>query len=199
MRNLPFSLPVALILSLALMLFSVAPAPAADHTNADSGVSADAAEQREREAQVWDWAEQSHWIQDGDPDAPRILYTFTDPNCPYCRQFWQATRPWVEAGEVQLRHIMVGILAPDSPAKAATLLAAGDPASALQSHYHDSETLEGLAQSREIEERIYDNNQLFDTLGLVATPTTLYRNGDRLAHVQGMPEEQTLIEMMGSE
>ena len=52
------------------------------------------------EAQTWQLLSESHWIQDGDVDAPRVIYTFTDANCPYCRQFWQEVRPWVEAGEV---------------------------------------------------------------------------------------------------
>ncbi|WP_444677058.1 thiol:disulfide interchange protein DsbG [Halomonas sp. E19] len=86
------------------------------------------------DAQLWQDLEQSHWIQDGDPAAPRVLYTFTDPNCPYCVRFWEMARPWVEAGEVQLRHVMVGILQPNSPAKAAALLGADDPAAALHNH-----------------------------------------------------------------
>ena len=63
--------------------------------------------------------EKSRWIKDGDDKAPRVVYVFTDPNCPYCMQFWQMARPWVESGKVQLRHIMVGILAPSSSLKSA--------------------------------------------------------------------------------
>jgi thiol:disulfide interchange protein DsbG len=157
------------------------------------------AEREAREAQVWEWAEQSDWIQDGDREAPRVLYTFSDPECPYCRRLWEASRPWVEAGEVQLRHIMIGVLAPQSPAKASTLLGAEDPAAALNAHYGEGEEAEGLAQPREIEERVYDNNQLFETLGLAVTPTTLYRDGDRLTHVQGLPDDDELETMMGGE
>ncbi|MDN3519965.1 thiol:disulfide interchange protein DsbG [Halomonas ramblicola] len=151
----------------------------------------------ERFAEVWRELEDSHWIADGDPDAERILYTFTDPNCPYCRRFWQDTRPWVEAGEVQLRHIMVGILESDSPAKAASLLGAEDPAAALRAHSGPGEEIEAGPQPREIEERVYANNQLFDSLGFVATPTTLYRDGDRVERLQGVPEPEALKEAMG--
>src|SRR5690554_2530307 len=83
---------------------------------------------------LWQRLEDSHWIADGDSQASRVVYTFTDPNCPYCHQFWESARPWVESGEVQLRHVMVGILAQDSPAKAATLLGAENPAAALHAH-----------------------------------------------------------------
>ncbi|MCH4563442.1 MULTISPECIES: thiol:disulfide interchange protein DsbG [Halomonas] len=147
-------------------------------------------------AELWKRLENSHWILDGDPDAQRVVYTFTDPNCPFCRQLWKEVRPWVEAGEVQLRHIMVGVLGQDSPAKAAALLGADDPASAL--HEHESgESIAPSAQPREIEEQVYDNNQLFEELGLIATPTTMARDGDRLIRTQGMPDDEHLLELMG--
>ncbi|MEQ6890348.1 thiol:disulfide interchange protein DsbG [Halomonas sp. CS7] len=152
-----------------------------------------------QEAEVWQALEQSHWIADGDPDAERILYTFTDPNCPYCERFHAQSRPWVEAGRVQLRHIMVGILKSDSPAKAAALLGADDPAQALQAHQQSESGIEVSAQPREIEEQVRANNQRFEGLGLIATPTTYYRRDDgRLEQVQGAPEEARLIELMGS-
>jgi len=148
-------------------------------------------------AEVWERLEQSHWIQDGNAEAPRVVYTFTDPNCPYCRQFWETTRPWVEAGEVQLRHIMVGILASSSPAKAATLLGAEDPAASLHAHSDGGEEVVPTAQAREIEEQVYANNQLFDELGMIATPSTLFRDGDRVDRVQGLPNDERMIEVMG--
>lgn len=151
-----------------------------------------------RDAEVWERLERSHWILDGDPDAERVVYTFTDPNCPFCRQFWKEARPWVEAGEVQLRHIMVGVLGQDSPAKAAALLGADDPATALHDH-ESGNSIAPSAQPRDIEEQVYDNNQLFEELGLIATPTTVARDGDRLVRVQGMPEPAQLVELMGGE
>jgi len=154
---------------------------------------------RAQEAEVWQTLEESHWIRDGDPDAERILYTFTDPNCPYCARFREQSRPWVEAGRVQLRHIMVGILESDSPAKAAALLGADDPPRALQAHQRSDSGIAASAQPREIEEQVRANNQLFEGLGLMATPTTYYRGDDgRLEQVQGAPQEARLIEMMGS-
>ncbi len=155
------------------------------------------------EAETWELLEKSRWIQDGNPDAPRVIYTFTDANCPYCRQLWQQTRPWVEAGKVQLRHIMVGILAPNSPALAATLLGADDPSAALHRHSEGDE-LSPSAQPREIEEQVYANNQLFEELGLYATPTSAFlrdsESGNvRIDRFQGLPTSERLIEMMGSE
>ncbi|MEQ6916102.1 thiol:disulfide interchange protein DsbG [Halomonas aquatica] len=152
-----------------------------------------------QEAEVWRRLEQSHWIRDGDPKAQRILYTFTDPNCPYCARFHEQSRPWVEAGRVQLRHIMVGILRNDSPAKAAALLGADDPVTALQDHQASEGGIAASAQPREIEEQVLANNQLFEGMGLMATPTTYYRNDDgRLERVEGAPDEARLAAMMGT-
>lgn len=155
------------------------------------------------EAQTWQLLSESHWVQDGDVEAPRVIYTFTDANCPYCRQMWQDVRPWVEAGEVQLRHIMVGILAPDSPGKAAAILGADDPSATLHAHESGQQEIDASAQSREIEEQVYANNQLFEELGLYATPTSVFQRETesgsvRLDRIQGMPSDERLIEMMGS-
>jgi thiol:disulfide interchange protein DsbG len=66
-------------------------------------------------AKVWAKMEKSHWIRTA-TKTPRTVYLFSDPNCPYCNMFWEQARPWVKAGKVQLRHIMVGIIREDSPA-----------------------------------------------------------------------------------
>lgn len=153
------------------------------------------------EAQTWQLLEESHWIQDGDPKAPRIVYTFTDPNCPYCQQLWEASRPWVDAGEVQFRHIMVGILKPQSPAQAAALLGAENPGEALAAH-KQGQKIAASAQPRDVEQQVLTNNQLFEELGLYATPTSAFqrRTQDgvlRIERIEGMPSQERLTEMMG--
>lgn len=148
---------------------------------------------------MWQRLEDSHWIADGDADAARIVYTFTDPNCPYCHQFWESARPWVEAGEVQLRHVMVGILTQDSPAKAAALLGAENPAAALHAHSSGEEPIAPSAQPHDIEERVYHNNQLADEMGVYVTPAIFYRDGERLERVDGVPSDEHLELVMGNE
>lgn len=85
-------------------------------------------------AGVWKQLEGSRWIADGKPDAPRTIYMFTDPNCPYCNKFWSDARPWVDSGKVQIRHVLVGILTPTSEGKAAALLADKNPSAALAAY-----------------------------------------------------------------
>ncbi|EHF2631074.1 thiol:disulfide interchange protein DsbG [Salmonella enterica subsp. enterica serovar Panama] len=59
--------------------------------------------------EMWHKQGESLWIEDGNNSAPQKVYVFFDPHCPYCIEFWQTVRPWVDSGKVQLRLIPVGI------------------------------------------------------------------------------------------
>ncbi len=109
----------------ALLVLATAPAPAAQWTGAI---------QRQGAAPTTlDDLSHARWIADGRDDAPRKVYVFMDANCRYCTKFWSDARPWVDSGKVQLRHIMVAVIAPSSAGKAAALLADADPARRLGS------------------------------------------------------------------
>lgn len=152
--------------------------------------------------QAWNKLEHTNWVADGSDDAPRTIYMFTDPNCPYCHQFWQAARPWVKAGQVQIRHILVGLLKPSSAPKAATILGAKNPSAELnksERQYDDggikpmSDVPDGLMRE------IGDNTDLMKSLGLFATPTIFYRNASGNVQVKrGLPQGKEMIKVMGS-
>ena len=38
--------------------------------------------------QMWAQLQEGNWVTDGSDDAERVVYTFTDPNCPFCSMFW---------------------------------------------------------------------------------------------------------------
>ena len=42
---------------------------------------------------MWEKLKESTWIADGSDTAETIVYAFTDPNCPYCKRFWNDARP----------------------------------------------------------------------------------------------------------
>lgn len=123
-RRRPYPLRLAAVVWLGLAL---TPALAQERSTAPHPLEVEG-------ATVWPQVERSHWIQDGSDKAPRIVYVLTDPNCPFCNKLWVDARPWVSAGKVQLRHVMVGILTATSAGKAAALLADKEPAAALVSH-----------------------------------------------------------------
>lgn len=152
-------------------------------------------------AKTWKLLEESTWIADGSKNAPRVIYTFTDPNCPYCNKFWNDARPWVKTGKVQLRHVMVAILTPTSQGKAAALLAANDPQAALAQHeqQHAKGGVKALSQVPEKTRTQLDANQkLMQQLGSSATPTIFYKDASgNLQKMQGAPPAEMLSKIMG--
>lgn len=152
---------------------------------------------------AWAQLESAAWVRDGREDADTIIYEFTDPNCPYCHKFWQTARPWVEAGKVQIRHVLVGILKQDSAPKAATILAADDPEAAFargEANYDDG----GIAVAEDIpdsaRQKINANNDLMKSLGYFATPTILYKKDDGDVGVkQGLPQGDEIKAILGPE
>ncbi|MBU0851017.1 MAG: thiol:disulfide interchange protein DsbG [Gammaproteobacteria bacterium] len=151
--------------------------------------------------EMWQRLESSTWIQDGAVEAPRIVYLFSDPNCPYCNMFWKQARPWVESGDVQLRHVMVGMLRPDSAGKSAALLQAENPAAALNRHETAGKAskLEPLEEvSPKLTEKLEANLTLMGAMGASATPAIYYLDGNgRLQQQQGAPRPDSLAEIMG--
>jgi thiol:disulfide interchange protein DsbG len=151
--------------------------------------------------EMWTRMERSSWIADGKADAPRIVYMFSDPNCPYCNMFWKQARPWVEAGKVQVRHIMVGMLRADSAGKSAALLSAKDPQAALNEHEAAGKASKLKALEKipaELEEQLTNNLMLMGELGAQATPAIFYLDdNDRLQQHQGAPQPEALAEIMG--
>jgi len=143
----------------------------------------------------------SHWILDGEETAPRVIYVFTDPNCPYCQKFWKQARPWVKTGKVQLRHIMVGILSDTSPAKAAAILAAADPAEALRKHEEGlpEKGVEPLASIPPHQQAaLLEHQALMKQLGMQATPAIFYRDADgMLRSLIGAPTGAELETILG--
>lgn len=64
------------------------------------------------------------------PKAP-VVTVFFDPNCIFCHLLYKAIDPYVTAGKVRVRFVLVGLIKPDSLARATSILMARDPAKAL--------------------------------------------------------------------
>ncbi|MCS3466878.1 thiol:disulfide interchange protein DsbG [Pseudomonas sp. JUb42] len=151
--------------------------------------------------EIWAKLEKTTWIADGSQTAPKIVYLFSDANCPYCNMFWEQARPWVKAGKVQLRHIMVGIIREDSAAKAAALLADKNPEVALTKHEAAGRgsTLKPLAKiPADIQAKLDGNMELMNQMGLSATPSIFYLDDKgQMQQIQGAPQGKALEEMLG--
>lgn len=150
---------------------------------------------------AWSQLESAAWVLDGKADAPRIVYSFSDPNCIYCNRFWHSARPWVDSGKVQLRHMIVGIIKDDSATKAAAILEAPDRTAALLENERTmsrggiTPAARVSATSRSILEA---NHELMLLLGFRGTPGIVLKDSDgAIKKFNGMPRPDALTEVLG--
>lgn len=115
--------------------------------------------------------------------------------------FWEAARPWVDTGKVQLRHLLVGIIKEDSPAKAAAILGASDPSAALRENEvnYDQGGITPLETVSENALKTLEDNQLLMlSMGFRGTPGIVVRNNEGLIQkYNGMPQGDALAEVLG--
>ncbi|AFJ46502.1 thiol:disulfide interchange protein DsbG [Shimwellia blattae] len=151
--------------------------------------------------EMWKKMASAPWIADGSAQAPHIIYVFADPFCPYCHTFWQRARPWVEAGKVQIRTLLVGVIKPESAGYAAAIMASKDPAKT----WHDFEQSNGKLKitpsaraSADQAAAIKTNTELMDALGASGTPAIYYMTKDQVLQQEvGLPEEEKMPVIMG--
>lgn len=150
---------------------------------------------------AWAQLQASKWVADGKADAPRVVYTFSDPNCPYCNRFWEAARPWVDAGKVQLRHVMVGIIRQDSPTKAAAILEAKDPSAALlenESRFDKGGIKPAAEVSPATAQILDDHRDLMMSLGFRGTPGIVVLDDQGvIKKYNGMPQAGAMVDVLG--
>ncbi len=150
---------------------------------------------------AWASVEGSHWIAEGKADAPRIVYSFSDPNCPYCNQFWQAAQPWVESGKVQIRHILVGVIREDSAGKAASILSATSPQQALlenERNYAKGGIKPLSTVPAEVQAKLRANEMTMLELGFQGTPGMVFKDADGSVQMRsGMPQGADLETVLG--
>ncbi|MCG8274703.1 thiol:disulfide interchange protein DsbG [Aquamicrobium sp. NLF2-7] len=166
---------------------------------ADAELKRVVSEPMERES--WAALQAAAWVQDGDPKAGRIVYAFTDANCPYCNELWRSARPWVDAGKVQIRHVMVGVIREDSPGKAAAILEASDPQAALTQNERDHDK-GGIAPLKtipaETSAKLNSNVELMRRLGFSGTPGLVAQGSDGALTLQsGVPRGAGLEAVFG--
>ncbi len=171
-----------------------------DGTNLSQPVLQAAANAARPEAE-WQALAEAGWIVDGDAEAGRVIYAFTDPNCPFCHRFYEQTRDWIDGGDVQIRHVMVGVLREDSLAKSATMLAADDPSAALADHEANFDNGGVTPADRlpaESQAQVQSNNELMSRLGIRGTPSVFYKDEEGAVRlVRGLPRGEQLDAVMG--
>ncbi|WP_348946483.1 thiol:disulfide interchange protein DsbG [Chitinibacter sp. FCG-7] len=148
--------------------------------------------------------EQSAYIAEGELENPKkIIYAFTDANCPYCHRVWKALQPYEKVG-LQVRWLQVAILGPTSMTKAIEVMSAADKPAAFAQLALDhgkpwAAKAEYSAESQpEIAEQIRSHAQLMGQFNIAATPGMIWKDAQGKLQVKvGMPRLSELPAITG--
>lgn len=150
---------------------------------------------------LWQQLAKAAWFAEGAAKPERIVYIFTDTDCPYCHQLWLAVRPYLRQNKVQIREIIVAVIAPTSLGRGAAVLSADDPAETMRVHeqafgHSPIRPLTSVAPG--IRAKIAANEILMNRVGGFATPVTVYRDGHGRIHmVLGVPKPTSMQTIFG--
>ncbi|HEX7381820.1 MAG TPA: thiol:disulfide interchange protein DsbG [Nevskiaceae bacterium] len=141
----------------------------------------------------WHALEAAAWFASGSGDAPRVVYAFVDSRCPFCRQLWEESRPWRDAGAIQLRGIPVAVLTPQSLPEAAEALAAPDPEAAwarIERRPGNAQRATPVVPPASAIAKVRANGRLMASLGFNGTPGIVWRDPQGRIHaLQGVPTD----------
>lgn len=114
-----------------------------------------------------------------------ILTAFVDPNCIFCHKMEVAAAPYVKAGELRMRYVMVAFLQADSAGRAAAILAAPDRAAAMEENRvkydvaHEEGGYPALASpSPDVMATLKTHMDWMGELGSNGTPTIVFQGPD---------------------
>lgn len=149
----------------------------------------------------WNKLAQSTWIAEGSAKPRRIVYVFTDTECPYCHKLWLATQPLLAGSDVQVRNIMVAVIAPQSLNRAAAVLDSNDPLATLQQHeksFGHSSVEPAKTVPAATAKHIAANIALMEELNIHGTPAVIYKDSTgQVRMLQGMPSDDRLKSIFG--
>jgi thiol:disulfide interchange protein DsbG len=144
--------------------------------------------------------DRAKWIGTGAKSAERVVYVFTDPDCPFCNDLWKAVQK-ARAPGVQIRYLLVAVIDADSKGKDAAILEAKNPVAAFEQNERNYEH-GGIAPKKtarpETTETIGFNGDLMGALHIFGTPGLVYMDDHGEVKVfAGMPDAAQLAAIVG--
>ena len=125
----------------------------------------------------------------GDPAAPR-LWMIIDPYCSYSVRAFDALRPYVKAGRIQLAVVPISILDYEDNGQstpAAQSLLSQTTEKMVEAWDHQNFR---LAASESAPALLEKNNRIAEEIGLRGTPTLVWRKADGSAgEIDGIPKD----------
>lgn len=127
-------------------------------------------------------------------NGKRVLVTFEDPNCGYCRQL---TRTMVDLKDVTIYTFLLPILSQDSMEKSTAIWCSKDRAAAWQAVMLEGKTLS--APAAECTTPLQSNLAIGQALRVNGTPTLVFADGWRVPGIMPLEGiEQALTEHGGA-
>jgi thiol:disulfide interchange protein DsbG len=144
--------------------------------------------------------DRAKWIGTGAKSTERVVYVFTDPDCPFCNDLWKAMQK-ARAPDVQIRYLLVAVIDADSKGKDAAILEAKDPVATLEKSERNFDH-GGIAPKSpalpETTETISFNGDLMGALHIFGTPGLVYQDDHGQVKVfAGMPNDAQLRTIVG--
>ena len=140
------------------------------------------------------------WIAAGAKSSERVVYVFTDADCPYCNDLWKAMQT-ARAPDVQIRYLLVAVIDADSKGKAGAILESKDRAAALEKaerNYDHGSIAPKANLLPATSETISFNGDLMSALHIFGTPGLIYLDANKQVKVfAGMPDEAQLRTIVG--
>ena len=137
----------------------------------------------------------------GSTMSARTVYVFFDPQCPHCSALWVAARPL--KSQARFVWIPVGMLNATSSAQGAALLAAPDPAAAMDLHEASMrENRGGIAGGTGSEaqrQAVKRNTELMTRFGFGSVPTVVAKHAQtgELVTIEGSASTAVLAQKLG--
>jgi thiol:disulfide interchange protein DsbG len=140
------------------------------------------------------------WIAAGAKTSERVVYVFTDADCPYCNDLWKAMQT-ARAPDVQIRYLLVAVIDADSKGKAGAILESKDRAATLdraERNFDHGAIAPQATLLPATSETISFNGDLMGALHLFGTPGLVYLDEHNQVKVfAGMPDEAQLRTIVG--
>ena len=115
-------------------------------------------------------------------DGSRVMVTFEDPNCGYCKRLWQSM---AELKNVTIYTFLYPILSQDSMDKSRAIWCSKDRAASWDEHMVQNKT--PAAAPADCKNPLEQNVALGRELGINGTPTIVFADGTRSAGAMPVP------------
>ena len=142
----------------------------------------------------------SEYVTLGDKKAKAEVFVLFDPNCGYCKVIHRLLAPSIDAGELKVHYVPVGILGPTSVDKSAALLESSDPAGYIAKAVSGTASAD-KAKNKATEAKVQANNELMRKYGFTGTPAVLYSvkgpKGETVQVSMGLPNMPNLFSQLG--